>query len=236
MHDDWFTKEASRAATSAHRLMMQAGYPLRLYLYYKPGDGGLRYFNDDEAVPEGWVLGNDTPLSGALTLEGAIHWTVERARRLPCLPLEPSDVLEILELKLRHHRTPEEAYAEMIADVDSPAARSIIAKTVWGPIALKTIRGYVLPSSFEVQNLDVWGNEREGWRVNGATMAGEVLLPWHATDKERLEMLKWAGHLDHGVRGNQVLFVAPSSDFEDGFEVYQRRGRKPLFTLRKIGR
>jgi hypothetical protein len=86
MPTDWFPKAALAAADAGFDALMSTPEPL--YLWHKRG--GLK-FAAEKPGPE-WSLTDPRLHRGSMTREQMRAWTLEVARRAPCLPPDESDV------------------------------------------------------------------------------------------------------------------------------------------------
>ena len=79
-----------------------------------------------------------------------------------------------------------------------------------------------------INYFDVWGNEKDGWEVNNQCVEfDDLYLAEDVTNKEILTYLK------------QIEFLATDDmrrlvveDYGDLIEIYERKGMKPLCSLR----
>lgn len=80
--NDWFSAEVARAVETAWRLMM-ADPTTRVYLWHRRG--GLTVAAEQ---PEGYELSENQAVPSHRERAHVAGWILERARRLPCLPVE----------------------------------------------------------------------------------------------------------------------------------------------------
>lgn len=85
---------------------------------------------------------------------------------------------------------------------------------------------------FEVINYDVWGNEEEGFEVNGSYTTGyEIEISDTASDKEIIDALKEIEFLSNKCNENTV-----DIDGETEFSLYLEWSKNsyPLCELRRV--
>jgi hypothetical protein len=92
------------------------------------------------------------------------------------------------------------------------------------------VRKHVPFTTYEVQNLDVWGNRQDGWEINQAFTAGTTELPWNFDAADVCSALKKSGHLNDSVRSRQIELDDPSSMGTD-VTVLEKKSGKPVYTL-----
>jgi hypothetical protein len=81
-----------------------------------------------------------------------------------------------------------------------------------------------------INYFDVWGNAKDGWEVNNQCVEFEDLyIMSNATDKDVLNYLKSIGFLT--TSDMRKLVVKDSGDW---IEIYERKGMKPLCSLRPM--
>jgi len=85
--EEWLQEQAEKAARRWHNLTTYNPYG-RYYLWFLPGviGGGLAVGADKPG--EKWELGWPDRISPAWTEEYVRRWIYEKARKLPCLPLD----------------------------------------------------------------------------------------------------------------------------------------------------
>jgi hypothetical protein len=79
----WCDAEAEKAARAAFQVLMETGGFGGLFLYFRRGS--LVFAPD---APEGYELGTGERCPIHLEVGQLVAWTIARARRLPCLPVE----------------------------------------------------------------------------------------------------------------------------------------------------
>lgn len=88
------------------------------------------------------------------------------------------------------------------------------------------VRTYALINYF-----DVWGNAKDGWEVNDmCTEFEDLQITDDATDKDILEYLVQIGFLTTSDRRRLVVEDLGGQNIE----IYQRKGMKPLCSLREV--
>ena len=88
------------------------------------------------------------------------------------------------------------------------------------------VRTYALINYF-----DVWGNEKDGWEINDkCTEFEDLQITDDATDKDILEYLVQIGFLSTSDRRRLVVEDLGGQNIE----IYQRKGMKPLCSLREV--
>lgn len=83
--DIWLWEEARRCAEEWFRMQCQDLWA-RIHVYYRRGE--LAVFRDGQTVPEGYTLGIQERIPVSQEVSHCMHWIYNRARRLPCLPVE----------------------------------------------------------------------------------------------------------------------------------------------------
>ena len=80
-----------------------------------------------------------------------------------------------------------------------------------------------------INYFDVWGNEKDGWEVNNCcTEFNDLCLDEKITHKEILTYLKKTGYLvSDDMRRLSV------EDLGDMIEIYEKKGMKPIYSLRR---
>ena len=87
------------------------------------------------------------------------------------------------------------------------------------------IRTYALINYF-----DVWGNAKDGWEVNNACVEFDDLqITDDATHKDILNYLKDINFLSTSDMRRLVV-----DDWGSVLEIYERKGMKPLCSLREV--
>lgn len=79
---DWLWNEAARAVNRWQADWKRTGSHGPWFLWYRRGELQL-----SEEKPEGFELG-DSERVPSRDAQGVLFWVMERARRLPCLPME----------------------------------------------------------------------------------------------------------------------------------------------------
>lgn len=84
--------------------------------------------------------------------------------------------------------------------------------------------------NFEIINyFDVWGNPVDGWEVNNCCSEGTCYIAENSTEKDVARFLYNAGL----TTTSDMRRIAIEFDSEN-YEVYERKGMKPIFSLRSI--
>jgi len=81
-----------------------------------------------------------------------------------------------------------------------------------------------------IDYFDVWGNAKDGWDINNCRVVEEnIWLDDSVTDKEILKYLEKIGYLNTSDMRKLVV-----EDLCDILEICQRKGNKPLYSLRRV--
>ena len=81
-----------------------------------------------------------------------------------------------------------------------------------------------------IDYFDVWGNANDGWDVNDCRVVEEnIWLDNSVTNKEILKYLEKIGYLNTSDMRKLVV-----EDIGDIIEINQRKGNKPLYSLRRV--
>lgn len=81
-----------------------------------------------------------------------------------------------------------------------------------------------------VNYFDVWGNAEDGWEVNNMCIEEENLwLDDDCTDKEIADYLVKIGYLTTSDMRRLVF-----EDLGEITEIYERKGMKPIYSLREV--
>lgn len=85
---------------------------------------------------------------------------------------------------------------------------------------------------YQLINLDVWGNARDGFEVNAAYSTNTyVELPLEATDAEIIKILKDEGLIKKGIRASSVKI---EGEPEYSLYFYHAKTMRPEFELRRV--
>lgn len=81
-----------------------------------------------------------------------------------------------------------------------------------------------------IDYFDVWGNANDGWDVNDCSVVEEnIWLDNSVTNKEILKYLEKIGYLNTSDMRKLVV-----EDMGDIIEINQKKGNKPLYSLRRV--
>ena len=81
-----------------------------------------------------------------------------------------------------------------------------------------------------IDYFDVWGNAKDGWDINDCCVVEEnIWLDNSVTNKEILKYLENIGYLNTSDMRKLVV-----EDMGDIIEINQRKGNKPLYSLRRV--
>jgi len=88
--------------------------------------------------------------------------------------------------------------------------------------------------TYEIINLDVWGNKKDGYEVNQAFSTGRFIeLNEDYTNKELRKNLFTSGYFGRGILNAKLEIIDSDSDIYIN-HVSNRVGWLPLIELRKI--